>query len=84
MSTSLKSERSVLNHEEYQAVLATHHPATETIDEILQEADRAMYAAKSRRASDRRPPADRVATPLRLISPPASDAVDASAFGMDS
>jgi len=64
--------------------MATHHPATETIDEILQEADRAMYAAKSRRASDRRPPADRVAAPLRLISPPASDAVDASAFGMDS
>ncbi|HRN89313.1 hypothetical protein [Hyphomicrobium sp.] len=32
MSTSLKSERSVLNHEEYQAVLATHHPAIYGLD----------------------------------------------------
>lgn len=32
MSISLKSERSLLNHDEYQAVLATHHPAIYQLD----------------------------------------------------
>lgn len=63
---------------------ATHDPVSATLDEIMQEADQAMYRAKSRRAVSPSAPPDRARRPLRLLSPPTTSAPDAEAFGMDS
>lgn len=63
---------------------ATHDPAPASIDEILQEADQAMYRAKALRSRPDAVSLDHAARPLRLLVPSAERPASSEAVGMES
>ncbi len=62
---------------------ATHNPAPTTIDEMLQEADQAMYQVKAQRAEPDRGAAMHGVRSLRLLAPVPDSSDDAQAVGTD-
>lgn len=55
MSVACKFERSILSHEEYEAIRLTHHPAIYGVEVAELEAMRPPLAQDARQGADRRP-----------------------------